>query len=131
MKAHPDAPFVSHEIGQWCAYPNYEEIPKYTGFFKAKNFEVFQEMAKRNGLLPQAKDFLMASGKLQTLCYKHDIEAAMRTPASADSNCWISTIFRAKGPRSSACSTRSGIPKAMSRRRNTPASPVRSCRSPS
>ena len=79
VKAHSDAPFVSHEIGQWCAYPNYGEIPKYTGFFKAKNFEVLQEMAKRNGLLPQAKDFLMASGKLQTLCYKHDIEAAMRT----------------------------------------------------
>lgn len=80
VKAHPDAPFVSHEIGQWCVYPNYEEIPKYTGFFKARNFEVFQETAKRNGLLPQAKDFLMASGKLQTLCYKHDIEAALRTP---------------------------------------------------
>ena len=31
-------------------------------------------------LVPQAKDFLMASGKLQTLCYKHDIEAALRTP---------------------------------------------------
>jgi hypothetical protein len=81
VKAHPDAPFVSHEIGQWCAYPNYGEIPKYTGFFKANNFEVFQEMAKRHGLLPQAKDFLMASGKLQTLCYKHDIEAALRTQA--------------------------------------------------
>jgi hypothetical protein len=81
VNAHPDAPFVSHEIGQWCAYPNYGEIPKYTGFFKARNFEVLQEMAKRNGLLPQAKDFLMASGQLQTLCYKHDIEAAMRTQA--------------------------------------------------
>ena len=80
VKAHPDAPFVSHEVGQWCVYPNYEETRKYTGFFKANNFEVFQEMAHRNGLLPQAKDFLKASGKLQTLCYKHDLEAALRTP---------------------------------------------------
>jgi len=80
VKQHADAPVVSHEVGQWCVYPNYEETKKYTGFFKAKNFEVFQEMARRNGLLPQAKDFLMASGKLQTLCYKHDLEAAMRTP---------------------------------------------------
>jgi len=81
VKTHSDAPVVSHEVGQWCAYPNYAEIPKYTGFFKAKNLEVLQEMARRNGLLPQANDFLMASGKLQTLCYKHDIEAAMRTQA--------------------------------------------------
>ena len=80
VNSHPDAPFVSHEIGQWCAYPNFDEIPKYTGFFKAHNFEIFQEMAKRHGLLPQAKELLMASGKLQTLCYKHDIEAALRTP---------------------------------------------------
>ena len=80
VKSHADAPVVSHEIGQWCAYPNFAEIPKYTGFFKAKNFEIFQETARRNGLLPQARDFLMASGKLQTLCYKHDIEAALRTP---------------------------------------------------
>lgn len=80
VKAHADAPIVSHEIGQWCVYPNFEEIPKYTGFFKPKNFEIFQETAKRNGLLPQAKDFLMASGKLQALCYKHEIEAALRTP---------------------------------------------------
>jgi hypothetical protein len=28
----------------------------------------------------QAEDFLMASGKLQVLCYKADIEAALRTP---------------------------------------------------
>ena len=28
----------------------------------------------------QARDFLIASGKLQTLCYKEDIESALRTP---------------------------------------------------
>lgn len=74
-----DTPMVAHEIGQWCAYPNFREIDKYTGHFKARNFEIFRETARRNGLLDQADDFLMASGKLQTLAYKHDIEAAMRT----------------------------------------------------
>jgi hypothetical protein len=76
---HGDTPVVSHEIGQWCVYPNFREIDKYTGHFKARNFEIFRETARRNGLLDQAGDFLMASGKLQTLAYKHDIEAAMRT----------------------------------------------------
>ncbi|MGL5019511.1 MAG: beta-galactosidase, partial [Luteolibacter sp.] len=80
VKKHSDAPVVSHEIGQWCVYPNFREIGKYTGFFKARNFEIFQETARRNGLLEQADDFLMASGKLQALAYKHDIEAALRTP---------------------------------------------------
>lgn len=79
IAAYGDTPTVSHEIGQWCAYPNFREIDKYTGHFKARNFEIFRETARRNGLLNQADDFLMASGKLQTLAYKHDIEAAMRT----------------------------------------------------
>ncbi|MBN8456774.1 MAG: discoidin domain-containing protein [Verrucomicrobia bacterium] len=80
VKRHPDAPVISHEIGQWCVYPNFDEIAKYTGYFKARNFEIFRETARRNGLLDQARDFLMASGKLQALAYKHDIEAALRTP---------------------------------------------------
>jgi hypothetical protein len=80
VKKHTDAPVISHEIGQWCVYPNFDEIAKYTGYFKAKNFEIFQETARRNGLLGQARDFLNASGKLQALAYKHDIEAALRTP---------------------------------------------------
>jgi len=73
-------PVVSHEIGQWCVYPNLDEIRKYTGYLKARNFEIFRDRLAANGLLGQARDFLQASGKLQALCYKADIEAALRTP---------------------------------------------------
>ncbi|PQJ68669.1 glycoside hydrolase family 2 TIM barrel-domain containing protein, partial [Polaribacter butkevichii] len=72
-------PYVSHEMGQWCVYPNFEEMSKYTGVLKPKNFEIFQESLAENGMADLAKQFLMASGKLQTLCYKADIEAALRT----------------------------------------------------
>jgi hypothetical protein len=75
-----EIPVVSHEIGQWCVYPNFEEIPKYNGILKAKNFEIFQETLAENGLSHLADSFLLASGKLQALCYKADIEAALRTP---------------------------------------------------
>ena len=72
-------PTVSHEIGQWCVYPDMKEIKKYTGVLKAKNFEIFRDRLQQNGLLHLADSFLLASGKLQTLCYKADIEAALRT----------------------------------------------------
>ncbi len=75
-----DVPVVSHEIGQWCVYPNLKEIEKYTGVMKAKNFEIFRDMLDENHMLDQADDFLMASGKLQALCYKEEIESALRTP---------------------------------------------------
>ncbi|MDR1937684.1 MAG: beta-galactosidase, partial [Tannerellaceae bacterium] len=79
----PDMPTVSHEIGQWCVYPNFNEIQKYTGVLKAKNFEIFKETLEDNRMGDLADDFLYASGKLQTLCYKADIEAALRTPGFA------------------------------------------------
>ena len=71
---------VSHEIGQWCVYPNFKEIKKYTGVLKAKNFELFQESLNAHHMGQLADSLLLASGKLQALCYKADIEAALRTP---------------------------------------------------
>ena len=76
-------PTVSHEIGQWCVYPDFTEIKKYTGVLKAKNFEIFQDFLAEHRMKYLAHDFLMASGKLQVLCYKADIEAALRTPGFA------------------------------------------------
>ncbi|WP_197901628.1 sugar-binding domain-containing protein [Rhodocytophaga rosea] len=73
-------PTVSHEIGQWCVYPDFKEIAKYDGVLKARNFEIFQEKLQNHGMASLADSFLLASGKLQALCYKADIEAALRTP---------------------------------------------------
>ncbi len=75
----PTQPIISHEIGQWCVYPNFHEIEKYTGVYKARNFEIFRDFLTNNGMSELADDFLYASGRLQTLCYKADIEAALRT----------------------------------------------------
>ncbi len=73
-------PFVAHEMGQYCAFPNFKEIKKYTGVYRAKNFELFEEDLKDHDMADRAEDFLMASGKLQVLCYKNEIEKALRTP---------------------------------------------------
>ncbi len=76
-------PVVSHEIGQWCVYPNFREIEKYDGVLKAKNFELFRESLNAHYMGHLADSFLLTSGKLQALCYKADIEAALRTPGLA------------------------------------------------
>lgn len=75
-----DKPAVSHEIGQWCVYPDFKEIAQYDGVLKPKNFEIFRESLEANGMISLADSFLLASGRLQALCYKADIEAALRTP---------------------------------------------------
>jgi len=78
--ARHTVPLVSHESGQWCVFPNLAETAKYTGVLKAKNFEIVRDFLKAAGMLDQARDFLMASGKLQVLMYKQEIESFLRTP---------------------------------------------------
>lgn len=73
-------PYVSHETGQWCAFPDFDEIQLYTGPNKAKNFEVFRDILNEHGMGSRAHRFMMASGKLQALCYKYEIERTLRTP---------------------------------------------------
>jgi hypothetical protein len=73
-------PVVSHEVGQWVVYPNFAEIPKYTGTLKAGNLEIFRDFLNKSGMGQQAADFLRASGRFQTVFYKAEIEKALRTP---------------------------------------------------
>lgn len=78
-----DMPTISHETGQWCVYPRLKEREKYTGVLKACNFDIFEAALRKNGMEQLADSFVYASGRLQTLCYKMDIEAALRTPGMA------------------------------------------------
>jgi hypothetical protein len=82
IEARP-VPVVGHEIGQWCAYPDISEENQYTGVLKAKNMAIFRDKLKKSGMENLAHDFLMASGKFQSLLYKQEIEAALRTPGFA------------------------------------------------
>ncbi|MGH0053341.1 MAG: sugar-binding domain-containing protein, partial [Sphaerochaetaceae bacterium] len=72
-------PVVTHEMGQWCVFPDFSEMDAYTGYLKPRNFEIFADILKRRGMYGQARQFLSASGFQQVLCYKEEIEAALRT----------------------------------------------------
>ncbi|MCR5433182.1 MAG: beta-glucuronidase [Bacteroidaceae bacterium] len=74
------SPVIAHEQGQWCAFPDLKEMGQYTGAYKARNFEIFRDLLTDHGMATQAERFLMASGKLQTLAYKYEIERNLRTP---------------------------------------------------
>lgn len=75
----PNIPIVTHEIGQYAVWPNMAEIEKYTGVLRARNFEVFGERLRENGLYDKAEDFFKASGKLSALCYKEELESVHRS----------------------------------------------------
>jgi hypothetical protein len=72
-------PLISHEVGQYQIYPDFTEISKYTGVLRALNMEVFRKRLAQSGMLDQNRDFTDASGKWSALCYRDEIEAALRT----------------------------------------------------
>jgi hypothetical protein len=79
----PSIPVVSHEIGQYCTYPDFREIDAYTGVLKAENFCVFRERLAEKGLSDLASGYFKNSGALAVACYKDELETALRTPSLA------------------------------------------------
>ena len=86
-------PILAHEVGQWCAYPDFNVMKKFTGlprqsgatagYLQPGNYDIFKYMAEQNGVLDEDKNFAWASGRFQLECYKEEIEANLRTPGLA------------------------------------------------
>jgi hypothetical protein len=74
------APVIGHESGQYEVAPDFREISAYTGVLKARNLEIFRDRLKAAHMLDLADPFLRASGALSAICYREEIEAALRTP---------------------------------------------------
>lgn len=75
----PTVPIVTHEIGQFETFPDFDEIQKYTGSLKPRNFEIFKQRLASKGLLSLDKDFFECSGQLAVACYKEELEAVFRS----------------------------------------------------
>lgn len=76
-------PVLAHEIGQWCAYPDFDVIKEFTGFLRPGNYDIFRAIAENQGVLAENHAFAWASGRFQLACYKEEIEANLRTPGLA------------------------------------------------
>ncbi len=83
MLASARMPVLAHEVGQWCAYPDFDVIKKFTGYLRPGNYEIFRDSALEHGVLDRNKEFALASGKYQLECYKQEIEANLRTSGAA------------------------------------------------
>ncbi|HVS95535.1 MAG TPA: hypothetical protein VHE54_03585 [Puia sp.] len=72
-------PMITHEIGQWCVYPGFDRLSRYTGVLKPYNYELFRESLSRHGMSDLAERFTLASGRWQVLQKKEEIESYLRT----------------------------------------------------
>jgi hypothetical protein len=78
-----NVPFISHEVGQYCVYPNLAEIPKYNRVLEAVNFGAIRNDLKKKGRLAEAATYTRDSGELAALLYKEEVERALRTTNQA------------------------------------------------
>ncbi len=75
----PNVPVISHEVGQYQFYPDFDEIDRYTGPLKARNLEVFRERLQAAGLWHDHDRFFRDAGALAVACYRREIETALRS----------------------------------------------------
>lgn len=75
----PDVPVISHEVGQYVFYPDFSEIPHYTGPLKPRNIEAMREKLERAGLYGEHEAFFRQTGHLAVECYKREIETLLRS----------------------------------------------------
>lgn len=78
-----DLPEFTHEAGQYIVHPLWSEIKKYNGVFAPRNLEYFQRKAEENGIVHMDAELQRASGNINKMLYKAEIEATLRTPVSA------------------------------------------------
>ena len=72
-------PVISHEVGQYAIFPDFDEIKDYTGPVRHEAYAAYRKGLEEAGMLHRWKDFFHASGALAVDCYLRDIEAAMRS----------------------------------------------------
>lgn len=80
LRKKTDQPVYSFEVGQYETLPDFDEIVDYRGITRPDNLLVIRERAKQKGILPEWKKRVEATGELALLCYRAEVEAALRTP---------------------------------------------------
>lgn len=90
-------PIIAHEVGQYPVYPLWSEIDKYKGVLRARNLDTLKMSAQKNHIQHMDTAFHQASGALQTLLYKANIETLQRTSSCAGFNMLSMTDYSGQG----------------------------------
>lgn len=72
-------PVFSFEVGQFEILPDFGELADFRGISEPANLCLIQEKVKERGMAADWPGYVEASGELSRLCYREEIEAAMRT----------------------------------------------------
>jgi len=72
-------PVFSFEVGQFEILPDFAELAEFQGISEPANLRLIRQRVKERGLTEDWPKYVEASGKLSGICYREEIEAALRT----------------------------------------------------
>lgn len=79
LRTEYQKPVFSFEVGQYEILPDFDELADFRGISDPVNFRLIQERVASRGLQKDWKKYVEATGELSRLCYREEVEAALRT----------------------------------------------------
>ena len=79
IKEQSGQPFFSFEVGQYEVLPDFDEISEYQCVTSPENLKHIQKKVRAAGMEADWKKQVEATGELSLLCYRAEVEAALRT----------------------------------------------------
>ncbi len=72
-------PVLSFEVGQYEVLPDFSELTAFHGVTRPVNYELIRKKVRERGLENNWEKMVKASGELALICYREEVEAALRT----------------------------------------------------
>ena len=79
IRQKTDQPVFSFEVGQYEVLPDFDEIKQYHGVTSPENLKHIQRKVREKGLDKDWRRMVEATGESSLLCYRAEVEAALRT----------------------------------------------------
>ncbi len=78
-RKHTNGPIFGFEVGQYEVLPDFEELADFRGVTRPVNYELIQKRVRERGMEEEWHQQVEATGELSLLCYREEVEAALRT----------------------------------------------------
>ena len=72
-------PVFGFEAGQYEVLPDFGEIDTFHGVTRAVNYAIVRDRVKAHGMDAHWNEWVEATGELSVMCYREEVEAALRT----------------------------------------------------
>lgn len=79
IRTEYNKPVFGFETGQYEILPDFHELSMFNGISEPDNIKIVYEKAKNQNMLADWDKYVEATGELALICYREEMEAALRT----------------------------------------------------